>query len=127
MTKAALKVIADAMREMGIRYGLMEYNVKPIVYPYFIGEYSESIPTTEDGKTEAQFTLTGYSRTTWDTLEDCKQQIGQKFDQINGLKVIAANGNAVAVFYENALVLPTWDEELKKIQINLNVKEWRVN
>lgn len=126
MTKAALKIIANAMNAMGIRYGLMEYSVKPIVYPYFIGEYTESASMTEDGLTVTQFQLTGYSRTTWEALENCKEQICQYFSTVSGKTAIADNGNGVAIFYENALIIPTWDEELKKIQINLHIKEWRV-
>ena len=40
---------------------------------------------------------------------------------------MAEDGSAVAIFYATSLVVPTGDAELKRIQINLDVKEWSVN
>ena len=39
---------------------------------------------------------------------------------------MADDGSAVAIFYENALVIPKEDADLKSIQINLSVQEWSV-
>lgn len=126
MTNTSLKIIADAMNEMGIRYGFVSYNEKPLRYPYFVGEYTETASINEDGVTDAQFTLNGYSRTTWEALEDIKEQIQRYFGSVSGKTVIAENGNGVAVWYEGAFIVPTWEEDLKRMQINLHVREWRV-
>lgn len=36
------------------------------------------------------------------------------------------NCSCVAVFYDSAFPVPTGDGELKRIQINLSIKEWKV-
>lgn len=126
MTKAALKLISDAMQSLGIAYGFMEYNGNPLVYPYFVGEYSESEAITEDGLQETTFMLTGFSRGSWLSLENAKEQIIKYFGMA-GKTAILDNGSGVAVFYDNTLVVPTDDADLKRIQINLTIKEWRVN
>lgn len=125
MSKASLRIIADAMREMGLAYGFMEY-AGELVYPYFVGEYTEQAPTTEDGLQITNFLLTGFSRGSWLALEEAREQIAQYFGMVSGKTVIADNGSGVAVFYDNALVVPTEDATLKRIQINLHIKEWKV-
>lgn len=127
MSKNLLKVVSDGMAEMGIEYDFLEYTKNPIVYPYFVGEYTETEPTTEDGLQETTFMLSGFTRDTWLTLENAKEQIENYFNKVYGKTVMVDDGSAVAVFYGNALVVPTGDEELKKIQINLQCKEWRVS
>lgn len=127
MSKQMLKVVSDGMKTMGIEYGFGAYAKYPVVYPYFVGEYTEREATTEDGLQESTFLLTGFHRGTWSELEDTKERIEQYFNQVSGKTVITDNGSAVAVFYGNSLIVPTGDAELKSIQINLNVKEWKVN
>lgn len=126
MTKTALKMVADAMESLGLNYAFMEWLSKPM-YPYFVGEYQETAPLYENGLQESTFLLTGYSRGTWMELEDAKEKISRYFSKIGGKTVIAEDGSGVAIFYATSLVVPTGDAELKKIQINLDVKEWSVN
>lgn len=126
MMKETLKLISDAMEEMAIEYGFIEYSGDPIVYPYFVGEYQEFEPMTEDGLHESTFMLTGYSRESWLALEEAKEKITNYFGSVSGKTVITANGSGVAVFYSDAQVIPTGDAELKRIQINLKIKEWKV-
>ena len=126
MSKAVLKLISDAMQSLGIAYGFMEYNGNPLVYPYFVGEYSEEEPFSEDGLQNTTFMLTGFSRGSWLDLENTKEKIIKYFGT-SGKTAILDNGSGVAVFYNNTLVVPTEDADLKRIQINLYVKEWRVS
>lgn len=126
MSEEALNIIAGAMKELGINYSFMEWKGNP-VYPYFVGEYQEVEPYNEDGMQETAFILSGFSRETWLQLEEEKKKIKNHFNKVSGKTVIADNGAAVAVFYSNSLVVPTGDEELKKIQINLTIKEWSVS
>ena len=130
MTQAGLKIISDAMESLGLNYGFGEYRVdsgEEVTYPYFVGEYEEIEPLNEDGMQETTFLLTGFSRDLWQTLEDAKAKIRKYFNKISGKVVIADDGSAVAIFYSNSFVVPTGDAELKKIQINLTIKEWSVN
>jgi len=127
MSKQSLKIISDAMTALGIEYGFGEYSGNPVVYPYFVGEYTETEPFTEDGLQESTFLLTGFSRGSWLMLEEAKEKIENYFNKVGGKTVIASNGNAVAIFYGNSLIVPTGNAELKRIQINLSIKEWKVN
>lgn len=130
MSKMVLKVISDGMKSLGLEYGLGGYagNAEgDVVYPYFVGEYSETEISSESGLQESTFMLTGFGRGTWLSLEDAVDSIRDYFNRISGKTVIADNGSAVAVFYSTAMIVPTGDAELKRIQINLDVKEWKVN
>lgn len=126
MSKRVLKIVSEAMQALGIAYGLGTYAGNPFVYPYFVGEYTETEPMTEDGLQESTFLLTGFSRDSWLTLENAKERIQDYFDKVSGKVVMADDGSAVAVFYAYALIVPTGDAELKSIQIQLSVKEWSV-
>lgn len=132
MSKEALKIISDAMSEMGLNYEFMEWTTKPS-YPYFTGEYQEIEPLSEDGLQETAFILNGFARDTGEgktaflALEDAKEKIAAYFSKVSGKTVTTDKGSAVAVFYANSLVVPTGDAELKRLQINLTIKEWSVN
>ena len=127
MTKATLNLISRAMKEMGIEYALVEYKKKPVVYPYFVGEYQEFEATTSDGLHESTFILTGWGRGSWLELENAKEKIAEYFGRVSAKTVILDNGSGVAVSFSDSQIVPTGDAELKRIQINLNVKEWMVN
>lgn len=120
-----LNVIASAMSEMGLNYAFMEWKDDP-AFPFFVGEYQESPAVTEDGLQETTFILTGFSRGTWQELEQAKEKIEKYFNKVSGKAVITEQGSAVAVFYSHSLVVPTEDAELKRLEINLDVKEWKV-
>lgn len=123
MSIEALKFINDKLDENNINYEFMQWT-KDIVYPYFVGEYQEAESINEDGLQESTFILSGFSKESWLGLEQAKEKIEKIF---NSLAVILPNGNGMAVFYSGSLVIPTGDEKLKRIQINLQVKEWKVN
>ena len=126
MTEVGLKIISDAMDALELNYDFMEWTGEP-VYPYFVGEYQEIAPMNEIGMQETTFLLTGFSRDSWIALENAKEAIREYFNKVGGKTVIANDGTAVAIFYANGFVIPTGDAELKKIQINLDVKEWSVS
>lgn len=133
MTEEALKFIDESLASVGINYEFGEWTSDK-VYPYWVGEYQEIEPANEDGMEEGTFILTGFARSSDEigearaALESDKAKIKQLFNPISGLSTITDIGSAVVVFYGNALNnIPTGDAELKKIQINLNVKEWSVN
>lgn len=124
MTSEPLKLISDGMAALGLNYAFMMWEGEP-KYPYFTGEYQESLPMTEDGLQEADFILTGWHRGSWLELETAKEKIENYFYR-DGRTAIASNGNAVVVSYSNSFVIPSGDAELKKIEIHLSVKEWKV-
>lgn len=126
MTRNALKIISNAMEALGLEYGFIRYNKKPVVYPYWVGEYQELAPTSENGHSTSTLLLTGNHRGSWEELETQKASIENFFNKVSGKTVMAEDGSAVAIFYANSLILPTMDAELKRIQINLDVHEWSV-
>lgn len=125
MMQATIKIISDAMREMGLAYKLGRFSGK--ADPYFVGEYQETESFTESGLQESTFLITGFTRGDWLELEEAKEKIENYFNRVSGKTVITDNGSAVAIFYAHSLIVPTNDAELKRIQINLNIKEWKVS
>ena len=123
MTIESLKFISDTIAGAGINYEFWEFTSAP-VYPYFVGEYSEVEPKNEDGMQETEFTLSGFHRGEWLELEKAKAKIETLFS--NNVHILP-NGNGLAIYYMNSMVVPTNDEELKKIEIHLRIKEWKVN
>lgn len=126
MSEDVLSFLASELGALSIPYMFMEWTSTPVPNPYFVGEYSETEPTTEDGLQESTFIITGTTRGTWLSLEQAKNKIKSAFDPVEGNTAIFENGSGVAVFYANSFPVPTGEEELKRIQINLTVKEWRV-
>jgi hypothetical protein len=124
MTAGGLKAIAEDMRNvLGLKYDFMECQGKP-PDTYFIGEYQEVEPLTEDGEQEAVFILTGFSRKSFSELERCREKIRRLYHPVEGRMCPTESGSVMAVYYGNSIPLPTGDAEIKKIQINLQVKEW---
>lgn len=124
MGKAFLNVVKESMKDMGFNYKYMEYPSPP-VYPYFTGEYQEVVSPAEDGVKEIQFILNGFARgeNAFLELENAKERIEEYFPQVDG-RLVSTEKSVVAIFYANTLAnLPTRDAELKRIQINLTVKE----
>lgn len=129
MSKRVLKIISDAMESLGLEYDFSTYSDNAegeAIYPYFVGEYQEIEPSTEDGLMESTFMLTGFHRGSWLALENAKEKIQKYFNKVSGKIVMAHDGSAVAIFYANSFPIRTGDAELKRIQINLHVKEWSV-
>ena len=126
MTRNALKIINNAMEALGFEYGFARYNKKPVVYPYWVGEYQETPPVSESGHSTSSFMLTGFHRGSWEDLETQKESIENYFNKVSGKTVMAEDGSAVAIFYANSLIVPSMDAELKRMQINLDVHEWSV-
>ena len=129
MSKQVLKIVSEGMDSLGIEYGFGEYSGNEqgkIIYPYFVGEYTEREAMTEDGLQESTVLLTGFHRGTWEELEDKREEIENYFNQVSGKTVITDNGSAVAVFYAGSIPVETGDAEVKRIQVNLKIKEWKV-
>lgn len=127
MSIAVLKMVSDGMDALGLEYGFGTYEGNPIIYPYWVGEYTETESLTEDGLQESTFMLTGFTRGSWIGLEEAKEAIENYFDTVSGLTLIAENGNGICISYAGSLIVPTGDAELKRIQVNLSIKEWKVN
>lgn len=120
MSMDVLEMIDQGMKSIDINYDFGEWKSE-IPLTYWVGEYQE-VPT-ENEMQETSFMLNGFSRGSWLEFEQEKEKIEKYFNKT----AILDSGSGVAVFYENGLVIPTGDAELKRIQINLKIKEWKVN
>ena len=127
MSSEVLKYIADIMAALGLPYDVIMWNGEQVPDPYWIGEYAETEPMSEDGLQESTFILTGTTRESWFSLEQAKTKIKNRFPPVNGDTAILDNGSGVAIFYSDAFPVPTEDGDYKRIQINLRIKEWSVN
>ena len=122
MTNESLKYINEALTDAGIAYEYERWE-SDLVYPYFVGEYTESEPENEDGLQESSFIITGTTNDTWLSLEDAKNTIKK---EICNKTAILPNGNGLAVYFAGSSKVPTGNERMKRIQINLLIKEWEV-
>ena len=109
---------------LAIPFEFLEWS-STVKYPYFVGEFTEEPPITEDGLEESTVLVTGYNRGDAETLEACKEKIKKHFHPLEGLHGQTDNGRIV-VFYDGAFYIPTGEAGLKRIQINLKIKEWKV-
>lgn len=118
-----LKVIATQLNTLGVPYEYMRWS-GTVSDPYFVGEYSQVTTLSEDGLSEYTFMLNGFSRGSWADLEEIKQKIEQHFPVAGGLRIATDDGSAVVITFESAYPVDTGEADLKRIQINLNVKKW---
>lgn len=121
MTLETLSYINNLLTVSGINYSFARWNGE-IVNPYWVGEYSEIDSLNEDGMTESDFILTGTSEDSWVGLQSEKEAIERL---MRNRTTVLDSGIGVSISFERALIVPTESETLKRIQINLSVKEWR--
>ncbi len=119
-----LEIISQAMEEMNINYAYEEWTEKPR-YPYFVGDYDEVEPMSEDGQHEYVFTLVGFNRGSRLSLEEVKNQV-EAFFTVEGKSYITESGSGVVISYASTSPRPTGNGEIKRIDIILKIKEWRV-
>ncbi len=118
-----LGIFAEEMNMLGVPYEFMMWT-SDVQYPYFVGEYSETTPTTEDGYKASTILVTGTTRGSWLELQQYKELIENHFPSVFGLRKAAEDGTVV-FYYANAFPVDTGEADLKRIQINIDVKEWR--
>lgn len=121
--KTALEILSKELKSIGIPYEFMRWT-SPVNGEYWVGEYTEETPTTEDGLEQCVLMLTGTTRGQWMDLETSKEKIKHHFPTIHGLRVPTENG-AVVFFYEDGFPVPTGEADLKRIQVNLRIKQWK--
>ena len=118
-----LELVKREMDSINIPYEFMRWS-KPGQYPYFVGEYTETPTDSEDGYEESTLILTGTTKNLWSELEEYKKKIKDHFPNPYGLRLSVDDGTVV-IFYENAFPVDTGEADLKRIQINLQIKKWR--
>lgn len=125
MTIEALNYISDCMDILSIPYNYSEWK-GDLTFPFFVGEYTETSPLYESGLESGIFTLTGMSDTSVLELEEIKENIKEFFPPY-GRTEILENGSGIAVSYDTSFPVPTGEQGLYRLQINLSIEEWKVN
>lgn len=125
MTIEALGYISDCLESLNIPYEFLEWT-NDLSFPYFIGEYTEMTPFFESGLEEGTFMITGTTNQSKMTLEVYKEMIKEFFPP-TGRSEILSSGSGIVVSYDTAFPVPTGEQGLHRLQINLNIKEWKVN
>ena len=118
-----LKFINEQLTAIDVPYEFGEWS-SAVKYPYFTGEITEEPISTEDGLEQSTLLLNGFHRGKYVDLEEIKAKIKKRFHPIHGLRGQTDSGS-IAVFYGGAFFVPTNEADLKRIQINLIIKEWK--
>ena len=118
-----LKFINEQVDMISVPYEFMEWTA-PVSYPYGVGEITEDPITTEDGAEQSTLLLTFFHRGKMIDLLEIKEKIKKHFHPIYGLRG-ETEGGAIAVFYDGFFTIPSGEADLKKIQVNLKINEWK--
>ena len=121
MTTETLSYINSLLTSSGLNYAFSRWNGE-LKFPYWIGEYSEIDSINEDGMVETDFILTGTTENSWLELQMEKEKVERLFRNKTD---ILTSGIGVSMSFERSLIVPTESDTLKRIQINISVKEWR--
>lgn len=120
----ALKFINQQMEAIGVPYefGLWKSEIK---YPYFVGEsYTEEPVTTGDGLQKSTMILTGFHRGSITKLMEYKEKIKKHFHPLDGCRG-KIDGGFIVVFFDGFSPIPSGEADLERIQINLQIQEWK--
>lgn len=119
-----LKFINEQMGVIAVSYEFGEWSSE-IKYPYWVGEITEEPTNTEDGRESSTMLLTGFHRgKMFDLLSDM-EKIKSHFDPIHGLRMQRGNGSTIVAFFDGYFIIPSGEADLKKIQINIKIYEWK--
>lgn len=121
-----LEFIGHQLNEvLNIPYRLGQWN-SVVAYPYSVGEITEDPITTEDGHETSTLLITVFHRgeDALLKLDEVKEKIKKHFSPIYGLRGETDSGTIV-IYYDGSFYVPTGEADLKKIQINLSIQEWK--
>lgn len=118
----ALEWINELLTGIGINYQYGLWRTYPVPFPYFVGEKDENLQEFEDGMQQCAFLITGTGASLLEL-----EQARNKIKSLNDTRAILDNGSGVALFYDGSYSVPIDEPNMKRIQINLTIKEWRVN
>lgn len=123
MIEKALGIAKDELKNIDVPYEFMRWT-STVEDRYWVGEFTETPTDTEDGYEEGTLILTGTTRSSWLALMQDREKIKDHFPTISGFRKTTDKG-VVVIFYDNALPVPTGEADLKRIQINLQIKAWK--
>lgn len=129
MSKTAIEYAAEyvsgMMGRLALPHAPWRFKKTPIPEMYFISDYSEIPSSTaeENGRRDVTVILRGYTRGDMLSL----YVDAGKIEKSCAKTEILPDGTGIAVFYDSAMSVPTGNDEIKSIKINLTIQVWRVN
>ena len=120
-----LKFINEQMGIIAVPYGFGEWSSEIIPNLYFVGEITEEPTIAEDGRESSTMLLTGFHRGKMIDLLTVMEKIKSHFSPVCGLRGTTDSGSTIAVFFDGWFPIPSGEADLKKIQINLKIYEWK--
>lgn len=124
MIQTILGIAAKELNSIGIPYEFMRWTDPDVPDPYWIGEYTETATLTEDGYEEGTLLVTGTTQGSWLKMLQDTQTIKDHFSPIYGLRTTTDWGTVV-IFYDTCFPVDTGQANLKRMQVNLQIKAWK--
>lgn len=121
--KSILGTLATELNSIGVPYEYMRWT-SVVEYPYWVGELTEVATINEDGYKEYTAMVTGTTKGSWLELEETRAKIEDHFPSVYGFRTQMDEGTVV-IFYENSFPVPTGEADLKRMQINLRIMQWK--
>lgn len=115
-----LGIVGNELRGMSINAEYDEWTGKIVDY-YWTYTYIESENSFETGCKSGIIIIDGFTKKNISELERQKELIINKFQDYR----TTVNDTVVYLGSANAEPVNTYDKELKRIQINIDFKEWR--
>lgn len=108
-----------------IPYEFLQWNSPNVPNTYWTGEYIDNEPMNEDGMEGASFILTGVTNRKFIELETVKQKLKSHITN-EGMTAVLESGSVIAVTFVDAQPLPSVEYGVHRLQITLNIREWRI-
>ena len=90
------------------------------VYPYWVGEITETMHAFEDGSSRGQIRLRGWTRGELSALMEEAERIKRQFTGYT----VGGEGFGCAIDYDSLLPVPQADIELKSVEMQFDYKTW---
>lgn len=123
--KDVIAWMSDQLNSNGVPYEFETWT-DTIKYPYFVGDYDETPGMDEDGLSDSLFRVTGFTRHAWSDLYAVDEQLQKLFPKVGGKRMILDDGSGIIAFYDSSAPIPTGEEDLKKLEIRIAIKFWKV-
>lgn len=122
MTINGMEYVTKVMNELNLPFAFYEWLEEP-PETYFVAETCQEVePVDESGLQETVIILGGFTKGSYMELEQAKERL-KKIDR----NEILSSGMGVALYYSSGDNVPLDNSDYKKIQVNLTLKEWKVN
>lgn len=121
-----LNFLNTVLESIGLPYEFDTWTGR-LRYPYFVGSIDSLEPDDEAGHELYMFTLSGWTRHSLSQLLEWAAILKRTFPPVGGRTAILESGSGIAVFYDTCTNVPTGEEDLKRVDIILQVQFFERN